>query len=103
MQDTINFKTKLKDIRCFVFDIDGVMTDGGLLIQEDGTQLRKTNIKDGFGLVQAIKKGYYVWVISGSTSEGVRKRLGYLGIDQVHMAVENKWNRLESLLLQFRV
>lgn len=103
MQDKINFKQKLKDIRCFVFDVDGVMTDGGLYITEDGSQLRKTNIKDGFALAQAVKKGYYIWVISGSTSEGVRKRLSYLGIDEVFMGVENKLAKLENLLLQFRV
>jgi 3-deoxy-D-manno-octulosonate 8-phosphate phosphatase (KDO 8-P phosphatase) len=99
----INFKEKLRDIRCFVFDVDGVMTDGGLLITENGEQLRKTNIRDGFGLAQAVRHGYYVWVISGSSSEGVRKRLGYLGVDEVHMSVENKWHKLEALLIQYRV
>jgi 3-deoxy-D-manno-octulosonate 8-phosphate phosphatase (KDO 8-P phosphatase) len=99
----INFKQKLRDIRCFVFDVDGVMTDGGLLITDDGAQLRKTNIRDGYALAQAVRNGYYVWVISGSSSEGVRKRLGYLGVDEVHMSVENKWQKLESLLLQYRV
>ena len=103
MSDTTNFKQKLSSIRCFVFDIDGVMTDGGLLITDDGAQLRKTNIRDGFGLAQAVKNGYYVWIISGSSSEGVRKRLKYLGIDEVYMNVENKWTKLESLLLQYRV
>lgn len=103
MGDITNFKQKLDNIRCFVFDVDGVMTDGGLLITENGEQLRKTNIRDGYALVQAIRSGYYIWVISGSSSEGVRKRLGYLGIDEVHMKVENKWTKLESLLLQYRV
>jgi 3-deoxy-D-manno-octulosonate 8-phosphate phosphatase (KDO 8-P phosphatase) len=99
----INFKEKLKDIRCFVFDIDGVMTDGGLLITEDGAQLRKTNIKDGYALAQAVRHGYYIWIISGSTTEGLKKRFKYLGIDEVHMGVDNKWQKLEHLLIQFRV
>jgi 3-deoxy-D-manno-octulosonate 8-phosphate phosphatase (KDO 8-P phosphatase) len=99
----INFKQKLRDIRCFVLDVDGVMTDGGLLITEDGAQLRKMNIRDGYAIAQAVRNGYYLWVISGSSSEGVRKRLGYLGVDEVHMSVENKWQKLESLLIQHRV
>lgn len=98
-----NFKQRMNHIRCFVFDIDGVLTDGSLLITDDGAQLRRMNIKDGYALVQAVKKNYKVWIISGSISEGVRLRLNRLGIDEIHMQVENKWRKLEALLIEHKV
>lgn len=103
MNKDANFKELLKNIRCFVFDIDGVMTDGSLLIEENGTMLRRMNIKDGYALQLAAKKGYFIFVISGSTPEGVKIRLSRLGIDEVHIGVENKLAKLENLMLKHRV
>lgn len=103
MNKDVNFKELLKNIRCFVFDIDGVMTDGSLLIEENGTMLRRMNIKDGYALQLAAKKGYFIFVISGSTPEGVKIRLSRLGIDEVYLGVENKLAKLENLMLKHRV
>lgn len=103
METEKNFKELLRQIRCFVFDVDGVLTDGGLYIQQDGTMLRKMNIKDGYALQLAVKSGYFVFVISGSTPEGVSKRLEKLGIDEVHIGIENKLAKLENLLLKHKV
>ena len=61
-------------VRTFVFDVDGVLTDGSLLATEDGQLLRRMNIKDGYAIQLAIKKGYKVWILSGAKSEGVRLR-----------------------------
>ena len=64
-------------IRTFVFDIDGVMTDGSLLVTETGDLLRSMNIRDGYATELAVKKGYNVWVISGGKQEapcGILKR-----------------------------
>ncbi|CAN5552535.1 HAD-IIIA family hydrolase [soil metagenome] len=98
-----NFKERLKQVRCFVFDIDGVMTDGSLVIQHDGTMLRTMNIKDGYALQLAIKKGYTIFVISGSTPEGVAKRLFNLGVKDVFIGVDNKVSKLETLLIQSQI
>lgn len=103
MNPTQNFKELLQQIRCFVFDIDGVMTDGSLLVASDGTPLRTMNIKDGYALQLAVKKGYFVFVISGSNPEGVKIRLERLGIEEVHLGVTNKLAKLENLLLKHRV
>lgn len=84
-------------VRAFVFDIDGVLTDGTLLVMDDGHQLRRMNIKDGYALQLAVKKGYQVWVISGGTSEGAQKRLTKLGINEVHIGVKDKKELLHSL------
>jgi len=83
-------------IRTFVFDVDGVLTDGTLLATEDGHMLRRMNIKDGFAMQLAIKKGYKIWVISGGKSEAVRVRLNRLGVMDVHIGIETK----KELLLE---
>jgi 3-deoxy-D-manno-octulosonate 8-phosphate phosphatase (KDO 8-P phosphatase) len=80
-----NFKT----INTFVFDVDGVLTDGTVWVL-DGLQARRMNIKDGFALQMATRHGYRVLIISGGNSPQVVQRLEKLGITDVHMAVEDK-------------
>jgi len=79
-----------KQITCFAFDVDGVLTDGMVLLLDDGQQARRMSIRDGYALQLAIKKGYKVLVISGAYSEAVQIRLNKLGIQDVFMKVENK-------------
>jgi 3-deoxy-D-manno-octulosonate 8-phosphate phosphatase (KDO 8-P phosphatase) len=81
---------KFKLIRTFVFDVDGVMTDGSVLVFDNGEQVRKMGTRDGYSLQLAIKKGYRVLVISGGSSEGVRQRLLYLGINDIFLNIHNK-------------
>ncbi|MBK7682679.1 MAG: 3-deoxy-D-manno-octulosonate 8-phosphate phosphatase [Bacteroidia bacterium] len=102
MNTDINYKNLLDKIRCFVFDVDGVMTDGSLLIQPDGTMYRTMNIKDGYAMQLAIKKGYQIFVISGSTPEGVKKRLERLGLTEIHIGIENKLDKLNELLAKHK-
>ena len=86
-------------IRTFVFDVDGVLTDGSLMLTEDGHMLRSMNIKDGYAMQLAIKKGYKVWIISGGNSEAVRGRLNRLGILDVHIGIESKKELLHELAI----
>lgn len=86
-------------IRTFVFDVDGVLTDGTLMLTEDGHMLRSMNIKDGYAMQLAIKKGYKVWVISGGKSEAVRLRLNKLGLSDVHIGIENKKEVLHEIAI----
>ena len=81
---------KFKSIRTFVFDVDGVMTDGSVDVFETGEQVRRMSTRDGYSLQLAVKKGYRVVVISGGTSEGVRQRLQYLGIKDIFLNVHDK-------------
>lgn len=81
---------KFKGIRVFVFDVDGVMTDGDVLVYETGEQVRRMNTRDGYSLQLALKKGYRVLVISGGNSEGVRRRLEYLGIQDIFLKAHDK-------------
>jgi 3-deoxy-D-manno-octulosonate 8-phosphate phosphatase (KDO 8-P phosphatase) len=87
-------------IRVFVFDVDGVLTDGNLLATEEGHLLRRMSIKDGYALQLAVKKGYKVWVISGGKSEAVRARLNKLGITDVHIGIESKKELLLEIIAE---
>ena len=83
-----------KNIRTFIFDMDGVLTDGKVLVLENGLQARIMSIRDGYALQLAIKKGYQVAVVSGADSLPVTERLKKLGVTEVYMAVKDKGNFL---------
>ncbi|RYY48837.1 MAG: HAD-IIIA family hydrolase [Chitinophagaceae bacterium] len=86
----MNILAAFKPIKLFALDVDGVLTDGSLLLMNDGQMVRRMNIKDGYALQLAIKKGYKVLVISGGNSEAVKLRLEKLGVKEVFMGVLNK-------------
>lgn len=88
-----------KKIKCFVFDVDGVLTNGNVTVMPNGVLIRTMNIKDGYALQLAIKKGYKVWVISGGNSEEVKTRLLNLGVTEVFMKVTDKKQLLSELML----
>jgi 3-deoxy-D-manno-octulosonate 8-phosphate phosphatase (KDO 8-P phosphatase) len=93
-----NFKTKLTSVKAFIFDVDGVLTDGSVTLMPDGEQVRVMNIKDGYALQLAIKKGYKIAIISGGRSEMVRKRLNGLGIADVYLGIESKIDTYKEFL-----
>ena len=99
----MNTRALFKPVKVFVFDVDGVLTNGTLLVTEEGHLLRTMNIKDGYALQLAVKKGYQVWIISGGNSDDVKNRLALLGISEVHMKVSNKKELLQSLALEHNV
>lgn len=89
---------KFKSITTFAFDVDGVLTDGTLIILPAGVMARKMNVKDGYALQLAVKRGYNVVVISGGASEEVADRLYKLGIAEVFMKVTDKLTVLKEYL-----
>lgn len=92
---------RFKRVKVFVFDVDGVLTDGTLYVFDSGEQVRRMSIKDGFALQLAVKKGYRIIVISGSYSEAVTLRLNKLGITDVFMRITDKKSKLSELLQQY--
>ncbi|HMP94676.1 MAG TPA: HAD-IIIA family hydrolase [Phnomibacter sp.] len=84
-------------IKAFVFDVDGVLTDGTLILMPGGEMVRRMHIKDGYALQLAVKQGYQVAIISGGKSELVQERLQKLGVQEVYMQVADK----RQVLLQF--
>lgn len=85
-----SYKELMNDITTFVFDVDGVLTDGKVHIQNDGQLLRQMHIRDGFAMKAAVETGYHVCIISGGSNEGVRIRLRNLGITDIYLAVPDK-------------
>ena len=86
----MNILSRLRLIKTFVFDMDGVLTDGGLLINPSGEWLRRMDINDGYALQLAIKFGHKVVVISGGESGPVVERLNRLGVTDIFMKVNDK-------------
>jgi len=93
-----SFLTKLKDITTFIFDVDGVLTDGTVYVTETGEQSRAFNIKDGYALQLAVKCGYNVCAISGSRSKTAIHRLNSLGITDVYLGAHIKVDKFKIYL-----
>lgn len=94
------FLEKLKHIKAIVLDVDGVLTNGILLLTESGEQLRQFNIKDGYALQLAVKKGIKIAALSGARSKGVEHRLRGLGIQDVFLGLDSKLEVYTNYLLQ---
>lgn len=92
----INYKEILKNIKAFIFDVDGVLTDGKLHISENGQLLRQMSVKDGYAMKQAVKKGYEVCIISGGNNPAVKTRLKDLGITNIYLGIDDKMERLDE-------
>lgn len=97
----MNVLELFKGVTTFVFDVDGVMTDGTVLLLENGLQARQMHVKDGLALQMALKNGYRVMIISGGTSEPVIRRLQYLGIDEVHLGLKDKLKFFDGIREQY--
>ena len=85
-----NYKEKLLKVNTFIFDYDGVLTDGSVILTSDGDALRTANVKDGYALQLAKKKNYRIAIISGGFSESIRKRFDNLNIEDVFLGVDKK-------------
>lgn len=86
----MSYKEKLKDIKAFVFDVDGVFTDGSVYLMPGGHMSRVMNVLDGYAVVKAIKNGYTIGVITGGNDEMVKHRINYLGITDYYAKSPNK-------------
>lgn len=94
------FLSKLNHIKAFVLDIDGVLTDATIHVTESGEQLRRFNVRDGYAMQLAVKKGYLICVISGGKSQSVISRLKGLGITEVHLGITKKLDVYNKFIKQ---
>ncbi len=90
---------KLSQIKAFIFDVDGVLTDGTVHVTETGEQLRRFSIKDGYALQLSVKRGFPIAIISGGRSQSVVSRLKGLGIQDIYIGVDIKTDAFEEFLL----
>ncbi|HEY4800131.1 MAG TPA: HAD-IIIA family hydrolase [Bacteroidia bacterium] len=93
-----NFIQLLKNIKAFAFDIDGVLTDGKIIVLPDGNMVRTMSTRDGYAMQHAVNKGFKIVVISGGKSEPSRNRLEKLGVHDVFMGVTDKVAALNKFM-----
>ncbi len=86
----VELNERLKNITNFIFDVDGVMTDGGLGSLASGEMFRTFNVRDGYAFERAIKANYRICIITGGNQEGVAKRMEYLKIKDLYMGSGGK-------------
>ena len=91
---------RFKAITTFIFDVDGVLTNGSVFLLENGLQVRQMNIKDGLALQMAIRNGFQVVIVSGAASEPVLQRFQYLGLQEIHLGVKDKLKFIQDFLEQ---
>ncbi|WP_271407254.1 KdsC family phosphatase [Tenacibaculum soleae] len=96
-----SYKELLPKINTFIFDVDGVLTNGIVTVFPDGQLVRQMNIKDGYALKAAVKAGFKVCIISGGKNEGVRTRLANLGITDIYLGAHDKIKQFNELVSKY--
>ncbi len=94
----MNYKVKLHDIKAFVFDYDGVMTDGMIYTTKDDIIMRNGNVKDGYAIQYALKLGYKIAILSGGSGESIERRLKMLGVTDVFIGAKEKLSVYKNYL-----
>jgi 3-deoxy-D-manno-octulosonate 8-phosphate phosphatase (KDO 8-P phosphatase) len=89
---------KMKAVKAFIFDIDGVLTNNAVLVTESGELLRTMNIRDGQAIKWARQSNYPICIITGGRSEGTKKRLLGLGIEAYYANITDKTTAFKSFL-----
>jgi 3-deoxy-D-manno-octulosonate 8-phosphate phosphatase (KDO 8-P phosphatase) len=98
-----DLREKFRHIRLLALDSDGVLTDGGVYIIDDGREFRRFDIKDGLGLKRVMQAGLQVAIISSASCEAVRVRAKGLGIEHVYLGVQDKLARLQQVCDQMGI
>ena len=97
-----NFKEDIVKTKAFIFDVDGVMTNGGITPIEGGTDfLRTYNAKDGYAIAYAIRRGYKVCVISGGHGNLLQSRLTRLGVTKMYLNCMDKIAAMQEFFAEF--
>jgi 3-deoxy-D-manno-octulosonate 8-phosphate phosphatase (KDO 8-P phosphatase) len=98
MHKNKNFKELLADVEAIVFDVDGVMTDGGIMPLPDGDFIRKYNAKDGYALAYAVTHGFKIGVISGGFGKTLESRLNRLHIEHKYLGCMDKIAAIDDFI-----
>ena len=93
-----SYKEIMPQITTFIFDVDGVLTDGTVTVFPNGELIRKMNTKDGFALKTAVDMGYNVCIITGGSNASVKSRLEGLGIKDIYLGAHNKIEQMNQYI-----
>lgn len=96
--ELVHLFDKIRAVKAFVLDVDGVLTNNDLLVTETGELLRTMSVRDGQAVKWAVQAGYPVGIITGGKSEGAKKRLTDLGIEEYYSGIHDKWSAFQSFL-----
>ena len=99
----MSYKTKLKNIKAFVFDVDGIFTDGSIYLLPGGNMSRVMNVLDGYAVVKALKNKYIIGVITGGNDPEVRNRINYLGITDYYAKSPDKMIDFENFRAKYNL
>jgi 3-deoxy-D-manno-octulosonate 8-phosphate phosphatase (KDO 8-P phosphatase) len=99
----MNYKTKLANIELFVFDYDGVFNDGTILLMPDGSEVRQASTRDGFAVQWAVKQGLKLALLTGGSEKAVATRMVKLGVEEVHLGCEDKFESLKALCEKLQI
>lgn len=94
---------RIKPLRLVAFDVDGVLTDGGLYLSDSGEEFKRFNSLDGHGLKMLKASGVELAIITGRTSKCVELRARNLGITRLYQGVEDKLSAMQALLADLRL
>lgn len=99
----LSYKQLLPKITTFIFDVDGVLTNGMLTIMPDGELVRHMNVKDGYAMKIALNKGFRVCIISGGTNQAVKDRLAALGIEDIYLGAHDKIHQYKEIVKKYNL
>lgn len=99
----MNYLEAFRQVRTFIFDVDGVLTNNQVLVLEDGKLLRQMNIRDGYAIKRAVQGGFRVCIITGGKSEGVRQRLEALGVTDIYIGRQEKLEAYEEMIRDYEL
>lgn len=93
-----SLQEKMKNIKLLVMDVDGVMTDGRIIMDDDGREIKNFDVRDGHGIKLVQRYGIEVVLLTGRKSEVVKRRASDLGIKEVHQKIFNKKEVFSQIL-----
>jgi len=103
MAITSKIKQRIKNIKVLAMDVDGVLTEGHLIFDGEGRELKSFNVQDGFGIVILKRMGFKTAIITAGNSQVVKVRADYLHIDKLYLGAYPKINAYEQMLKEFNV
>lgn len=96
-----NLREKAKKIKLLLLDVDGVLTNGTIILDNQGNELKAFHVRDGHGIKLAQRAGIIIGIITGRKSEVVNIRARELGIQEVHQGAHEKITAYESILAKY--